>query len=94
MKNITPVGYKVLVKPLPSKEEFIGGIIASTVTSELAEGEVIAFADEYKNIYSVGDTVLYYKNRGVSIVYNGEPHEILDGFNGVAQGDIICIINE
>ncbi len=95
MKTIYPVGQKVLVSPLPKREEKIGSVlISATANAELAEGLVIDAAPRYKELYQKGDMVLYVAKSGVGVIHHGKPALILDGGNDNNQGDIFSKVVE
>lgn len=74
--RIKPEGRKLLVLPLESKEENIGGIIIpeSVATADLKRAEVVEVSDELSNKYKQGDIVLYPSRCGLGQIYNGKPH--------------------
>jgi hypothetical protein len=84
----------LLVAPVIRQEEEVNGVILPTVGADLSEGKVMAVSPFLDSIYSVGDTVLYYAKRGVGCLVGGKPHILLNGGNGLEQGDILAIINE
>lgn len=76
---ITPVGNKLIAEPLPKKEEKINNIyISENANAELAEGKVIAVSDLIKDLYSVGDVILYPSKKGVGQPINGKYYLWLD----------------
>lgn len=93
MINITPLGNKVLVKPLPKKERTTGGlIIPAVIQQDLEEGEVIAIASNVINI-KVGDKVLYSSRSGVAMLHDNETHyKFLSGPSEKDPGEIIAIL--
>jgi co-chaperonin GroES (HSP10) len=85
----------ILVVPVARQEEEVNGVILPSVgNADLAEGKVLAVSPYLDVIYKVGDTVLYYAKRGVGCLVGGKPHILLNGGNGLEQGDILAIINE
>ncbi len=66
--DIKPQGTKLIVKPIPKKEEDLGsGIIApETANADLQSGEVIAVGVELIGKINIGDTVLHPSKKGVS----------------------------
>ena len=77
---VTPVGSKVIVYPLPKKEEELasGIIVAASANAELLEGEVVAVSPKLNGLYSIGDVILYAARKGVGQVFNGKPYLWLD----------------
>ena len=83
--NITPLGDRVIVKPV-QKEETVGGIIIpDTVKEKPQEGKVEAVGpgkkDENGDILSmnvkVGDSVLYGKYSGTELKIDGDEFLIM-----------------
>lgn len=78
---VQPVGHKIIVYPLPKKEEELasGIVVATTVNAELLEGEIVAVSPQIDaNLYRVGDVVLYNARKGVGQFMNGKPYLWLD----------------
>lgn len=89
--KVTPVGLKILVHSLKRKESITdGGIVA---IDTLEEGEIIEVSDYLKNIYSVGDVVLYPPKSGTEYNYNGKICLFLNGAE-YPSGDIWAIISK
>ena len=66
MKEIKPVGNKLLVTPIDKKEERLGElIIPGTVNADLSEGCVVAISDEISDKFAIGDIAIFPKNSGV-----------------------------
>lgn len=78
--RILPVGTKLIVLPLPQKEEKLdsGIYVPGTANANLMEGEVVAVSSEISHLYKVGDVVLYPEKKGTGCVINGLPHLWLD----------------
>lgn len=75
--RIQPVGQKILVLPLESKETKSGGgiIIPESVnTADLREAVVVEVSAELSNVYQEGDVVLYPSKAGLGQEYNGKLH--------------------
>lgn len=66
--NIKPQGLKLIVKPIPKKEEDLGaGILApTTANADLDSAEVISVGVELEGKIAPGDTVLYPSKKGVT----------------------------
>ena len=62
-QSIKPVGYKLLVLPLEEKNYVTKGNI-ELVDNQLMCGKVIEVGEETKDIYSIGDVVIFPKNSG------------------------------
>ena len=94
MKNVRPLGDRVLVEPIASEEKTASGIIIPDTAKEKSqEGKVVAVGSgiwrdgkltplEVK----VGDKVLFSKYGGDEIKVNNKEHKIL------SEGDILAII--
>jgi len=84
--EVLPVGNKIIVHPLPKKEEQLasGILVAASVNAELLEGEIVAVSPQVANdwdgssLYKVGDIVLYNARKGVGQILNGQPYLWLD----------------
>jgi chaperonin GroES len=95
--NMTPLGDRVIIKPIPSEEKTRGGVILpDTAKEKPQEGEIIAvgkgkYTDDGKFIemeVKPGDKVLYGKYAGTEIKYEGDEYLI------VKQSEILAIISE
>lgn len=95
--QITPLGDRVLVKPLDAEEKTKGGIILpDTAKEKPQEGKVVSVgkgkvADDGKLValeVKAGDKVLYGKYSGTEIKINGEDHLI------VREEDILAIVKD
>ena len=83
---VLPVGNKIIVHPLPKKEQQLasGIVVATSVNAELLEGEVVAVSpqvakdSEGNNLYKIGDIVLYNARKGVGQFFNGQAYLWLD----------------
>jgi chaperonin GroES len=93
--KVRPLGDRVLVKPLETKEVKKGGIIIpDTVKEKPQEGEVIALGtgkitDEGKKIpmeVKIGEKILFKKYGGDEIKISDVEHKILD------REDILAVI--
>jgi chaperonin GroES len=94
--NLTPLGDRVIIKPMPSEEITKGGVILPETAKEKPQkGEVVAvgkgkYTEEGKLIemeVKPGDTVLYGKYAGTEIKYEGEEYLI------AKQSEILAIIS-
>jgi len=95
--KVTPLGDRIVVKPLEAKEKTKGGIIIPDSAKEKPlEGKIMAVGkgkvtDEGKVVapeVKVGDKVLYGKYSGTEIVIDGE--ELLI----VKEEDILAILKD
>jgi chaperonin GroES len=95
--KVTPLGDRVLVKPLEAQEKTKGGIILpDTAKEKPQEGKVVAVgkgrvSDEgtlQPLEVKAGDKVLYGKYSGTEIKVDGEDHLI------VREEDILAIIKD
>ena len=88
--NIKPLADRVLVKPAPSEEKTISGIIIPDSAKEKPlKGEILAVGNGTKDeemIVKVGNTVLYGKYAGTELEWEGEKYLIM------RQNDILAII--
>jgi co-chaperonin GroES (HSP10) len=86
MVKLEPQGTKIIVQTILTEHtETEGGIIAVDFTLE--KGEVIEVGAEVKNLYNVGDIVLFPEGVGQSINYQKKACKWLDG-RGFPNGDI------
>jgi co-chaperonin GroES (HSP10) len=95
MKTILrTVGQKLLVLPIIKEETTLesGVMISNINNAQLGEAEVINVAKDLQHIYKVGEKVLYYEKRGVGVIHNNKPHQLIDGGDGLLQGDVLAII--
>ncbi len=95
--KLTPLGDRVLVKPIEKKEEKKGGIIIpDTAKEKPQEGEIIAvgkgkMSDDGKLIpmdVKVGDKILYGKYSGTEVKIDDTEYLIMH------QDDILGIIGK
>ncbi|MFA5430670.1 MAG: co-chaperone GroES [Candidatus Omnitrophota bacterium] len=95
--QITPLGDRVLVKPLDAEDKTKGGIILpDTAKEKPQEGKVVSvgkgkISDDGKLValeVKAGDKVLYGKYSGTEIKVNGEDHLI------VREEDILAIVKD
>lgn len=92
--KITPLGDRVLIRPLEKKAEKSGIIIPDTAKEKPQEGKVVAVGkgkvtEDGKLLpmdVKVGDKVLYGKYSGTEIKLDDEDHVIME------QGDILGIL--
>ena len=85
MKELKPIGNRVLIKPIPEEEKTTEGgiVIPTTIKQNVAKGKVVEVG-EVKWLH-VGETVLYSVSAGTEVEVKGErhllmfedPHEIL-----------------
>ncbi len=94
MPNVSrPVGQKLLIKPAIEEEKFESGILIPMVNNaDLARGEIVQVSEYLSNTYFVGEKVLYYEKRAIGVIHDGSPHYLIDGGDGLAQGDVLAII--
>lgn len=94
MNQITPTGQMLLISPIARKDEEVNGVILPSVgNADLAEGLVEQVSPYLKDIYKPANKVLYYAKRGVGIIVGGKPHFLINGGNGLEQGDVLAIID-
>lgn len=84
--NVTPLGDRVLIKPIPKEEMSKGGLVLPDTTKEKPqEGEVVAVGpgrvtDEGKRVaidLKTGDRVIYAKYAGTDIKLEDDEYLIL-----------------
>ena len=98
MAKIRPLGDRVLIEPVETKEQNKGGIIIpDTAKEKPQEGKVLAVGpgrfdeDGVKRIpldIAVGDTVIYSKYGGTEVKYNGEEYLLL------SARDVLAIVEK
>lgn len=90
IKNIKPVGDRVVVKPAPAEEKTEGGIIIPDTAKEKPQrGEVMAAGPGKEgNVMTVkvGDIVLYGKYAGQQVAIDGQDYLIM------REDDILVIL--
>ena len=90
--NIKPLADRVLVKPAPSEEKTIGGIIIpDTAKEKPLQGEVLAVGAGTKDeemVLKAGDSVLYGKYSGTEVELDGEKYLIM------RQNDILAVVEK
>jgi co-chaperonin GroES (HSP10) len=93
--QIKPVGQKLLVAPLPPTEETTdGGIVLSAVNNaELTKGTILAVSPPLEGIYKEGEVVLYFEKRALGVIQGDKVLHLIDGGDGLAQGDVLAILN-
>lgn len=93
---IKPLNDRILVKPLESQEEKIGGIIIpDTAKEKPSEGEVVAIGpgktgengERLPMTVQIGNKVLYGKYSGTEIKYNEQDYLIM------REDDVLAIID-
>lgn len=90
LKNMKPIGDRVIVKPAAAEEMTQGGIIIPDTAKEKPQrGEVIAVGPGKEgNLMNVktGDTVLYGKYAGQKVTLDGEEYLIM------REDDILVVL--
>lgn len=98
LKNIQPVGQKVLVLPLKKQEEKVNEtseiILAETVNANLSEGIVEAVGESVSKIYKKGDKVLFPSGAGAGQFLNGKHYLWLDGGDDKVLSNIWGIVEK
>lgn len=69
--KIKPQGKKVIALPLKT-ENFVTDKGIEIVAQKLSEAKILEVSDELKDVYSVGDIVLFPTGAGVGIFYKKE----------------------
>ncbi len=89
--NIQPIDDRVLVKQVEEEEEKVGSIyIPDTAKERPQMGEIIAIGtdEDIKELFKIGDKVVYAKYGGTEIKYKGEEYIILQ------RSDILAKVTE
>jgi len=89
--NIKPVGNRLIVLPLPRKEESLdnGLVLPESANADLAIGKVVEVPNSLNELYKENDIVLFPSKSGVGQMYNGKPHLWIN-----AETEIWGIISE
>lgn len=74
--KIKPQGKKLIALPLKTSNFVTQGGI-EIVETKLSEAKIVEVSDELKDVYNVGDTILYPTGNGEGIFYNKEHHLFL-----------------
>lgn len=95
MPNVVrPVGQKLLISPLVEDEITQNGVvIATTNNADLAKGKIVAVSPYLIHAYNEGENVLYYEKRAIGVIHDKKPHYLIDGGDGLSQGDVLAIID-
>ncbi len=89
--NIQPIDDRVLVKQVEEEEEKVGNIyIPDTAKERPQMGEIIAVGtdEDIKNLFKVGEKIIYAKYGGTEVKYKGEEYIILQ------RSDILAKVTE
>lgn len=77
--KISPLGKRVLIRPVSESEEVKGGIIIPDSAREKPQmGEVVAVGTADDFTVKVGDTVLLPKYGGAEVKLNDEVHQLVN----------------
>jgi co-chaperonin GroES (HSP10) len=95
MPNVKrPVGQKLLICPIVEEEETVNGVVISvTNNADLAKGKIVQVSQYLDDVYQIGENVLYYEKRAIGVIHENKPHFLIDGGDGLAQGDVLAIID-
>jgi co-chaperonin GroES (HSP10) len=95
MSNVLrPVGQKLLIAPIVAEETGENGVIIPvTNNADLAKGKIVQVSPYLIGIYEVGENVLYHEKRAIGWIHDNKPHYLIDGGDGLAQGDVLAIID-
>jgi co-chaperonin GroES (HSP10) len=95
MSNLVrPVGQKLLISPIVEGEETVNGVLIPGVNNaDLAKGKIVAVSPYLLHAYNEGENVLYYEKRAIGVIHDKKPHYLIDGGDGLAQGDVLAIID-
>ena len=90
--KIKPYGNRLIVSPLPSEEETTdGGVLINDY--QLEKAEVIEVSNYLKELFNVGDIVLYPKGSGIAKQYKNKSCLFVNA-QEFPQGDVIGIITD
>ena len=92
MITLQPQGDKIIVLPIQS-ENFKTESGLEIVDTELSEGEVLEVSPDLSHIYKVGDTILFPKGAGNSVMYQKKLCLFLNG-TGAPKGDVWSIVTK
>jgi co-chaperonin GroES (HSP10) len=91
---IRPVGQKLLISPIVEDEITLNGVLVPTTNNaDLAKGKIVAVSPYLIHAYEVGENVLYYEKRAIGVIHDQKPHYLIDGGDGLAQGDVLAVID-
>ena len=86
--NIQPIDDRLLVKQVEPQEQKIGSIyIPDTAKEKPQQAEIVALGtdEELKEIFKVGDLVIYSKYSGTEVKYKGSEFLILSKSDVLAK---------
>lgn len=89
--NIKPLADRVLIEPAPAEEKVGGIIIPDTAKEKPLHGKVIAAGTGTKDeemILKEGDEVLYGKNSGTELEFEGNKYLMM------RQSDVLAVITK
>lgn len=82
--RLIPVGSKLLITKQERKAAVTDNNI-EIIQNDLKEGVVVEVSEEFKDLYSIGDIVLYSSGAGQGEYYNGQNCVWIDG-RGIKDG--------
>lgn len=89
-----PISNRLIVEPLPRKEELYAGkiIIPATANTELEQGKVVALSDGFNAMFEIGDILLYPTNAGVPMLIDKITYKWLQGPIMGQLGEIWAVV--
>jgi co-chaperonin GroES (HSP10) len=94
MSNVVrPVGQKLLICPIVGEESMENGVlIPTTNNADTAVGKIVKVSPYLLHAYEEGEKVLYFEKRAIGVIHDKKPHYLIDGGDGLVQGDVLAII--
>lgn len=89
--KISPIGERVVLKSVKAESKTLSGIIIPETNQEKPVfAEVVAFSNEVgnKELFEIGDKVLYTKYKGTTLTNGDDEYIVID------LDDILAIIEE
>lgn len=92
MIRIQPLGSKLLVLPIEVQQEnFKTEAGIEIVENEIERATVVEVGTDVKNVFKKGQIVIMPPKRGVTKIYNGKQHFLIDGLPHNQGGDVYGI---
>jgi len=94
LKLPKPISNRLIVEPLPRKEELYAGkiIIPATANVELEQGRVMALSDDFGDMFKLGDVLLYPTGCGVPMLIDKVTYKWLQGPIHGQLGEIWAVV--
>lgn len=90
-----PISNRLIVEPLPRKEELYAGkiIIPATANTELEQGKVVALSDDFNAMFEIGDILLYPTSAGVPMLIDKITYKWLQGPIHGQLGEVWAVVD-